>query len=196
MKCWIIQKLIPMYIDEHHDILHNAMEHHCKHCIKCQQIYSKYKNIQNILHSFQTKEVPQHVTNNYWNDLAIKINQLPKPEQQTIPSYSLFWQPILGFAIILFVFFIGYLVEARVSLKTNTLQPIQTIKQNNISNNSKPYVQKKTYNLHSIPVAHHILDTEKDNDHNNIRKFNQRIIETIDCQLDQVELVQIEHASF
>lgn len=108
MKCLIINKLIPFCIEETDSFFHKMVTKHCKHCEKCNQTYSQYKSTEKILHSCKEHTIPKNITDNYWNELYAKINELPQENTKKINIFSMLWQPMLGIAMLFLVIGIGY----------------------------------------------------------------------------------------
>lgn len=84
MKCWVTQKILPLYIgNDDPPISHYFIERHLESCSCCSAKYQSYKEIQQRLKNLKEIYPPQYLTaDNYWQEIRSRI---ASPLRQ--PSY-------------------------------------------------------------------------------------------------------------
>ena len=102
MKCWAIQKLLPLCIGEiGPTFLQNQINKHVEECSACKEVYHQYLISQEALRSLEKDPVPPTLFDGYWEEIAARI----KAEQPLVvlqKSFGLF-RPALMFTLVLLV---------------------------------------------------------------------------------------------
>ncbi len=176
MKCWLIQKFLPLYVGNDLPFSQKVITNHLKICKYCQSKYQVYNQNRQNLRSLYTPQVPTYLLENYWDKLSQKLGEKePKKTIFTSKIFQSILRPAMATAILVTAIFFFH--------RWGYLQKNTTPKSYNIP----PNIAAQIVPFSSISI--------KPNQQENSIRPKKRFI-SAEYYLDQVELLPIETIGF
>ena len=185
IKCWAIQKLIPLFIQKDDSSLgHNHFFQHISCCPSCEKAYQTFQRPFTLLKKNRQLELPEELFEGYWDEIYSEITSKHKAIRYK-PGWSL--RPMLKPA---FIAVAGVLLCMFLLFQDNSLIhqkiSISGIRHPIPSRNVKKMLDKKI--LTNLPCIV--------KEPNTILLKNSNDSETVEYQLDQVMPLNSKDASF
>ena len=184
MKCWLIKKIIFLYVGNDINLAYNLIRKHLLVCPECRRFYSQCRKTHNILKSIKNEKIPDSLLNNYWEEISFKINQNKQPKLlgrltpfSLKPSFVINF--VLSFAIITILVSMIYYTNSRINNHIDIIDN-KTYKTTALSGTTN-IVSFPAINKKRLRYAKHNLKKYK--------KINILKIQEIEYKLEEVELL-------
>lgn len=103
MKCWAVQKFLPLYVGEDDLPLgKHSIQKHLDACATCKDAYQSYLVPKKILEERKLDNLPPAFFQNYWTELSAKLPAETQPKPDSMASSLRLWHPALAAAVVMF----------------------------------------------------------------------------------------------